>query len=718
MKQVILRQGRAVVEEVPAPFVESGMVLVAVDHSCISVGTELAGLRVGGLPLWKRALSQPQNVQRALQAAVTMGPRRMWDLVSGQLAAGTPSGYSASGVVLEVGAGVLDLEPGERVACAGAQFAHHAEIIRVPRNLVVPVPDGLPLRDASTVTLGAIAIQGVRRAEPTLGETFVVLGLGVLGQITSQLLKASGNRVIAVDVDAERVALAVETGADLGIDPAQELPEQQVARLTDGIGADGVIITAATPSNSVVSAAFKMCRKKGRVVLVGDVGLELSRADFYAKEIDFRISCSYGPGRYDKSYEEEGLDYPVAYVRWTENRNMGEYLRLLAERRVRLERLIDSVYPLEEAAAAYGALKEEGRKPVMVLLSYPASNRGPLLRRVMTPGARAGRAGRLRVALIGAGGFAKGMHLPNLRRLSGQVELRAVVSRTGHNATASARLFGASYASTDSAEVLNDPEVDAVIIATRHNLHASMVLAALEAGKHVLVEKPLCITPDELAALEAWFAAKGDNAPILLTGFNRRFSRYADATRRALSGRSGPVLLDYRMNAGYLPLDHWTQGPEGGGRNIGEACHIYDLATSLIGSKCRSIHAVSVVPSTRHYSSRDNFVATCAFVDGSVLTLTYTAMGHHAFPKEQFDLFVDGKVVEMRDYTSLRVFGARGRAVRTAVAEKGQMEELAAFTRAVRDGGPWPIPLWEQVQAMEIAFGVEAQLTGESGGAR
>ncbi len=578
MKQVILRQGQAVVEEVPAPFVELGTVLVAVDHSCISVGTELSGLRVGGLPLWKRALRQPQQVQKAVQIAITSGPRRMWSLVRGKLAAGNPSGYSASGVVLEVGEGVSDLEPGDRVACAGAQFAHHAEVIRVPRNLVVLVPDELPLKDASTVTLGAIAMQGVRRADPTLGETFVVIGLGLLGQITTQLLKANGSRVIAVDLDAERVALAVASGADLGLNPEEELPEQQVARLTDGIGADGVIITAATPSDAVVSTAFKMCRRKGRVVLVGDVGLGLNRSDFYAKEIDFRISCSYGPGRYDRSYEEEGLDYPVAYVRWTENRNMAEYLRLLAERRVRLDGLADAVYPLAEAGGAYGALQAEGRKPLMVLLSYPGLVTEPLVRRVETPGGQHGRSGRVRIALIGAGGFAKGMHLPNLRTLGSEVELRAVVSRTGHNATATARLFGAAYAGTDPESVFNDPEVDAVIIATRHNLHAPLVLAALKAGKHVLVEKPLCLTPAELGEISAWFAARSDGSPILLTGFNRRFSPYAVATRQVLTGRSGPVILDYRMNGGYLPLDHWTQGPEGGGRNIGEACHIYDFS--------------------------------------------------------------------------------------------------------------------------------------------
>jgi predicted dehydrogenase len=714
MKQVILRQGAAVVEQVPAPVVEPGTVLVAVDHSCISVGTELSGLRTSGLPLWKRALRQPQNVRKALQLMVSAGPKRTWSLVRGQLAGGSPSGYSASGVVLEAGPGVEDLEAGERVACAGAQYAHHAEVIRVPRNLVVPVPAGVPPREASTVTLGAIALQGVRRAEPTLGETFVVVGLGVLGQLTAQLLKANGTRVIALDLDPERVALALALGADLGIDPDEELPEEQVARLTDGIGADGVIITAATSSDAVVSTAFRMCRRKGRVVLVGDVGLGLNRADFYAKEIDFRISCSYGPGRYDRRYEEEGLDYPVAYVRWTENRNMTEYLRLLEEGRVRLDRLIEKIYPLEQAAEAYGVLNGRGRKPLMVLLSYPVPDVAQPQRRIAIPGARRGSSGRVRLALIGAGGFAKAMHLPNLRGMSREVELRAVVSRTGHNAVATARMFGAAYGTTEADQVWQDPEVDAVLIATRHHLHAGLVLAALQAGKHVLVEKPLCLSARELAEVTGWYSAHGDGAPILLTGFNRRFSPYASATRRALAGRSGPLLLDYRMNAGYLPLDHWTQGPEGGGRNIGEACHIYDFATSLIGARVRTVKAAAVMPTTHYYSPRDNFVATCAFEDGSLMTLCYTAMGNRGFPKEQYDLFVDGKVIEMRDYTRLRCYGLRARGLRTAVPEKGQREELGAFVSAIRQGGEWPIPLWEQVQAMEIAFAVEAQLPGKT----
>ncbi len=717
MKQVILRHGMAVVEEVPDPFVEAGTVLVAVDHSCISIGTEMSGLRSGGMPLWKRALRQRANVQKAVRTAMTIGPKRTWSLVRGQLAAGTATGYSAAGTVVDVGMGVEDVDVGDRVACAGAQFAHHAEVIRVPRNLMVPIPDAVSFRDAATVTLGAIAMQGIRRAAPTLGETFVVIGLGVLGQLAVQLLKANGCRVIGTDLDAARIALAVRDGMDLGVAPAEEFPEQQVARLTDGSGADGVIITAATPSDSVMSLAFKMCRRKGRVVLVGDVGLSLQRADFYQKELDFFISTSYGPGRYDRNYEEKGLDYPVAYVRWTENRNMAEYLRLLGSGHVRLSGMIDAIYPLGDAERAYASLKSGDRPPVMVLLSYPGRKDAPPVRRVQVTTVPNSVKRRIGVALVGAGGFAKGMHLPNLRSLDDVFSLQAVVSRTGHNAVATARQYGARYASTDFEEILRDDAIDAVIIATRHNLHARMTLAALAAGKHVLVEKPTCVSPAELQELTQWFEQAehaGRATPVLLTGFNRRFSRYGDFARRAVRGRSAPMIFNYRMNAGHIPLDHWVHGAEGGGRNIGEACHIYDLMTSIIGGRCTGAHAMPIRVRNGAYSARDNFVATMGFEDGSVATLTYTALGHRGYSKEQLEIFVDGKVVQMDDYKSIRIAGVRGMTLTTPISEKGQKEELRAWGQAIQDGGPWPIALWEQVQAMEMAFSVDRDLTERS----
>ena len=561
MKQVLVRRGQIAVEEVPAPLAEPGTVLVRVDHSCISAGTELSGIRASGNPLWRRAIRQPGKVKRLFDVATSDGIGAARNLVEGKLATGEATGYSAAGTVVQVGEGVTDLEVGDRVACAGAQAAHHAQVIRVPRNLTVPIPDGLGFAEASTVTLGAIALQGVRRAVPTLGETFVVIGLGILGQLTAQLLRANGCRVIGIDLDGGRVGLARQLGMDVGLGASADGEDiQQVASLTDGIGADGVIITASTPSDAVVSNAFRMCRKKGRVVLVGDVGLDLNRADFYEKELDFFISSSYGPGRYDRNYEERGLDYPVGYVRWTENRNMAEYLRLVADGRVAVEPLIGATYPVEDAAAAYARLGSADR-PVIVLLSYPQDESAVGSRVVPNPTHRPGHAGALGVAVIGAGSFASGMHLPNIKGMPNELRLQAIVSRTGHNATAAATQYGAAYATTDFDRVLEDPGVDLVIMATRHNLHAALALRALEAGKHVLVEKPLALTRHELDELVAFYADGPAERPILLTGFNRRFSAYGrrvaelDTGSRESDGDHVPheCRATSRLTTGYTP---------------------------------------------------------------------------------------------------------------------------------------------------------------------
>jgi predicted dehydrogenase/threonine dehydrogenase-like Zn-dependent dehydrogenase len=711
MRQVLIRRGAAVVERVPAPLVEPGSVLVRVDHSCISIGTEMSGVRASGKPLWKRALEQPENVRRVVDTVREQGLARTRALVQNKMDAAQPTGYSASGVVISVGAGVDDLAPGDRVACAGGQFAHHAEVVRVPRNLVVPVPDGLDLAAASTVTLGAIALQGVRRASPTLGETFVVVGLGILGQLTAQLLAANGCRVVGTDLDRGRIRQALELGMDAGVHPDDGSDVDQVHRLTGGIGADGVIITAATPSDAVMSTAFRMCRRKGRVVLVGDVGLSLNRADFYQKELDFFISTSYGPGRYDARYEEEGMDYPVGYVRWTENRNLSEYLRLLAGGRVRVEPLVSAVYPVEEATEAYARLGGE-EKPLMVLLRYPGDEDAAAGdRRVPNPRARPAGQGKVRMALIGAGAFAQGVHLPNMRALNDLFHLRAVASRTGPGAVQTARQFDGEYAATDVEEVLADPEVDAVLIATRHHLHAPLLLQALRAGKHVLVEKPLALTREECGEIRAFYAgAPAEGAPMLLTGFNRRFSPFAKRIGELVRGRSNPLMASYRMNAGYIPRDHWVHGAQGGGRNLGEACHIYDLFTFLTDARAVSVQARPIVPATGHYGRNDNFFATVGFADGSVCTLLYTALGAKELPKERMELFADGRALVLDDYLRLEVHGAKDPGVQLRQQDKGQKEELRAFGMAVRDGGPWPIPLWQQLQATEIALEVEAAL--------
>ncbi len=721
MKQVLIKNGSAHVVEVPVPQLESGEVLVRVQVSCLSIGTELSRLRGSAVPMWKKALAQPEKVATVVKMAASQGLRRTWSLIQEKRDDFYATGYSAAGIVVAFGPDVQDLPISARVACAGAQYAHHAEYIRVPRNLCAPIPDEVDFESACTVTLGAIALQGVRRAQPTLGETFVVVGLGILGQLTVQMLRANGCRVIGTDPDRSRIAIATTLGMEHGQHP-DDADFETVARLTDGYGADGVIITAASPSDAVVSSAFKMCRKKGRVVLVGDVGLNLNRADFYVKEIDFLISTSYGPGRYDQRYEEGGMDYPISYVRWTENRNMAEYLRLIAAGRVLVAPMVAARYPIEDATAAYNAISGSN-KPLVALLTYPAEAIKDVPSRSLTlKTKRSAGTGKIRIAVVGAGGFARSAHLPNLQSLADRFELRAVVTRSGQSARAVADQFGASYCSTDYQEVLADPDVDAVLIATRHNLHGTMALAALQAGKHVLVEKPLTLTVDELEALDSFItgsAAESDSfitgsaaesLPQLLTGYNRRFSPYARRMAELLKDRSGPFMLNYRMNAGHIPMDHWVHGSEGGGRNLGEACHIYDLFTFLADSDIKEVSAHAISPQSHYYGRSDNFIVTVSFGDGSVACLTYTSLGHKDYPKETADLYVDGKLAVMTDYIRLDLHGTKTPPMTTRIQDKGLREELIAFSDAITQG-TWAIPWWQQLQTTRLALMIQDQIT-------
>ncbi|MBI5529681.1 MAG: bi-domain-containing oxidoreductase [Deltaproteobacteria bacterium] len=714
MKQVLVKGGRVVVEEVPAPVLEPGRVLVRVANSAISVGTEMAGVRASGKPLFRRVLEKPEQLKRAIDMAAAKGIGPTWEFVAGKLGQTSPTGYSAAGTVIGAGDGVDDLRPGDRVACAGAGLANHAEFVSVPRNLAAPLPEGLDFERGCTVTLGAIALQGVRRAMPTLGETFVVIGLGILGQLAVQLLRANGCRVIGADIDRARIDLATRLGMDAAICPDEGADIDRVARLTDGIGADGVIVTASAPSDEILAHAFRMCRRKGRVVLVGDVGLHLRREDIYVKELDFLISTSYGPGRYDAAYEEEGLDYPVGYVRWTENRNMVEYLRLAAAGKVDLGPLVSRVWPVERADEAYEALA--GRdKPLLALLSYGGGAAEPE-RAIPNPKARPARAGQIGVAVVGAGAFAREMHLPNIKALRDRFWLKAVSDVAGHAAAAAAAQYGAGYATTDFDRVLADREVDAVVITTRHRTHAAMSLAALRAGKHVFVEKPLALSAAELATITDFYAAApaGETRPVLLTGFNRRFSKYARRIRDLNANRTNPMILNYRMNAGYVPLAHWVQTSEGGGRNLGEACHIYDLFTFLTGARTVGVSASAIEPGTGCYGRTDNFVAVVSLDDGSVGTLTYTALGSKDHPKERLEVYCDGLVISLDDYRGLSVAGARRGGIKAEPQDKGHRDELIAFADGIARG-EWPIPLWQQVQATEIALEVERLIAGVAG---
>ena len=702
MRQVLIRRGQVTVENVPAPIVEDGHVLVEVAYSLISAGTEISSVESSGKSLIKRALEQPDRVLQVIDHLRRQGIQKTVAKVMGQVAGASPTGYSCSGFVIQVGKGVEGFQPGDRVACAGAGIANHAEIVLAPSNLTVKVPDNCDLKDAASVTLGAIAMQGVRRADPRLGEIIAVIGLGLLGQLTVQLLKAAGCRVIGVDLDARRAALARKLGADHAFNPAEVDVRNEVRHLTGDHGADATIITAASSSDAVVQQAMEITRKKGRVVVVGAVGLGLKRSPFYEKEIDFLISCSYGPGRYDERYEGKGVDYPYAYVRWTENRNMQEYLRLVAEGKVRLDAILEREYDLAQAPQAYEELRSASPKPLGVLLRYPVNGSDTGEGKLETKTILRSRAvsGKIRIAVVGAGNFAKAVHLPNLQKLSDLYHIRAIVSGTGINALATAQQFGADYASTNYEDVLNDPEVDAVMICTRHNLHARQAIQAAKAGKAIFLEKPMALNQAELDELVAVLQETG--VPFMV-GFNRRFSPAARRAKEIIAGRQNPLMILYRMNAGYLPPDHWTQTEEGGGRIIGEACHIFDLFQYLIDAPVVEVSATAINPQSEHVLAGDNVSMTLRYADGSVATLLYTALGSPDFGKEYMELYVDGKVLVLDDYKTMKVHGATVRGWSGAIQDKGHLDELRAFAHHTSDLSFMPIPLTDLVSVSRVS---------------
>jgi predicted dehydrogenase/threonine dehydrogenase-like Zn-dependent dehydrogenase len=717
MKQVLIRQGRVVVEEMPVPDCGAGEVLVRTAFSVLSPGTETASVRAStpepAVSRWTRRARKVGEVVRMLRSR---GPSETRASIAARIEGPSAvSGYSLAGTVLRVGPDVADLVPGQRVACAGASSAHHAEIVAVPRNLVVPVPERLPLEQAAFVTLGAIALQGVRQAEARLGELVCVIGLGPIGQLSAALLRASGCRVVGADLDASRAERARDLGVELAVDSSREDLAAAVDHASSGRGADAVLLTAHSVSSAPIRQAVDLVRRRGRIVVVGAVGMDIDRGPFYEKDAELRISCSYGPGRYDPTYEEEGRDYPYEYVRWTENRNMAAVLALAAEGRLPLEGLADRRFPVEEAAAAYAELTTaDGQdRPLGVVLEYPgaivgteppAERRVEMIRRTK-PGSGLG------VALVGPGSFASEVHLPNLARLAPSVSLRAVVGRTANSAREAARKFAAAYAATDLDEVLRDDGVDLVLICTRHDLHAAEARRALEAGKAVFLEKPAALRSSELDELAT---AVVDSGRPFTVGFNRRFAPAVLALRELLEGRSGPVALQYRVNAGKLPRDHWALGPRGGGRLIGEACHMIDLLGHLVGAE-RTGHALqTLVPPTGRddLPLGDNFVLSCRYADGSIASLTYTSLGAAGAGKERIEGSWDGKTAVIEDFRTLAVHGVRGANRTWERIDKGHAALLARFVEHAAGRAPEPVPWPELLDASRFVLELDAEARG------
>ncbi len=708
MRQAIVKKGIVVGEEIPAPVVSPGSVLIKVVNSCISAGTEMSGIKSSGKSLMKRALEQPEKVKKVLNMVREVGLVKAYQTVSGKLESGVPTGYSVAGVVIGIGKGVTRFNVGDHVAAAGAGIANHAEYVDVPVNLVVRIPGDMGFKEASTVTLGAIAMQGIRRADLKMGEFCVVFGTGILGLLSIQMLKISGVRVIAVDLDSKRLEIAGELGAELSINPNQDNIVETVLNFTGGFGADAVLFTAATEKSEPLSQSFQMCRKKGKVILVGVAEMNIRREDMYLKELDFQISTSYGPGRYDDIYESKGLDYPYAYVRWTENRNMSEYLRQVYEGKIKLGRLISAVYPIEEVTQAFESLKSDDDKPILVCLDYGEPDNNNLKNLYGSGGkvvlkTKPSVKGIINVAMVGAGGFANAMHLPNMQKLSSKYQLHCVVDKIGHRAKSYAQQYGAGYATSDYDEILGDKDVNLVMICTRHDSHAGLVLKALKAGKNVFVEKPLAVNEEELDKIKEFYRKDDKPRPVLMVGFNRRFSKYAREIKKHTDQRINPLFIRYRMNAGYIPLDHWVH--DSGGRIVGEACHLIDLMTFFTGCKIVSVNFESLSPANEHFSPADNKSISLKYKDGSLCTIDYFAVGNNDFPKEYMEVHFDNKTIVLDDYKKLAGYGVALNEIATSESRKGQFEELEVLYDVLSGKTKdWPIELWDMIQTTAITF--------------
>lgn len=652
------------------------------------------------------------HVDVIMNDPTTMGERQS-DLAD----QGWNLGYSLSGEVVAVGTGVGDLVPGDWVACGGAGQANHADYVAVRRNLVCRIPKGCQVRWAATTTVGAIALQGVRRAEPQLGERVCVLGLGLIGQLTVQMLRVNGCTVLGHDLDEKRITRACQLGMEYG-DHDLDRFRKLIRDATQGWGADRTIITAATKSDVVLNLAMELTRPKGTVVIVGDVGLNVERALFYRKEINLLMSTSYGPGRYDRTYEEMGRDYPYPYVRWTMNRNMQAYLDLVATGRLNVETLIDKEIDVDEAPAAYKLLAEGGSDlPLGVLLRYGAEEPSAAVAlpptRMTVGGYKKISQGPCRFALVGVGAFGTSMLVPQMQKHPRLFALRGVVSRDATRGGNFARANRLELLSTNLQDSLKDPDIDLVVIATRHDDHAAQVCASLKAGKHVFVEKPLALSWQELDEVTTAYQSL-DHPPLLLVGFNRRFAPAMQHLGEALRARRSPLMVHYRLNGGYIPLDHWIQGAQGGGRNLGEACHVYDVFRFLAGAAVDSIGATAIDPGTLPYARNDNFSAVLRYEDGSVCNLLYTALGpKQGLPKERIEVFCDGEAYLIDDFRTL-VRTSDGAVLWQSDQDKGHGEELLALGRAVRGEQDVPIPFDQLVETTAVSLHIEDLLHGRT----
>jgi predicted dehydrogenase/threonine dehydrogenase-like Zn-dependent dehydrogenase len=700
-----VRSGAVSSEEVPQPELRPGGILLRTAFSAISAGTELAHREQVEKSLLGKALAHPDLVRQVVDFARTAGIKAAYQRVQSRLDMLAPLGYSCSGTVIAAGQGAHEFHPGDRVACAGAGYASHCEVNFIPKNLAVKVPEAVSLEAASLSAIGAIALQGFRQSRAVLGEVVAVIGAGLVGVLTIQLAKAAGCRVIAIDRDMQRVERARQFGADLALGSGDRDTPSRVKEFAR-YGSDVAIIAASSASSEPVELAANISRERGRIVVVGAVDLGVSRKAMYQKELSLVLSRSYGPGRYDAHYEEDGHDYPIGYVRWTEKRNMEAFLDLLAAGAINVSPVLERRCPVEQGGAAYQELKNTGAYTVLV--EYP----GRVLIPMPAPGGVATRtaavpqAGELRVSCIGVGSFARAVIFPALRKTRG-VALHSVATASGIASESARRLFGFTRA-VAPADLLQDKDTDAVFILSRHDSHAQYIVAGLSSHKPVLVEKPLAVNREQLEEIRSVYQAAKEAAPapFLMVGYNRRFAPFTERLKELFAGRREPMVVSVRVNAGYIPHDHWVQqNSSGGGRIVGELCHFVDWARCVVGYGIVSV-AANALPDGARYN-RDNVVATLTFQDGSIANISYLANGDRSIPKEQFEVFCEGKVGRITDFCTLEL--ARGGKTRRTRAgqDKGHDREIELTVDAIRRGEGSPIPFEELVEVSEATLAIE-----------
>ena len=708
MQQVIqnFKTGELYVEEVAKPSLAEGFVLVRNAYSAISAGTEKGTIDMAKASLWEKAKKRPDLVKQVLQNVQKEGVKATFKKVQSKLNSLKALGYSSAGTVVAS----LDtnhyFQPGDRVACAGQDYASHAEWVAVPQNLVARIPDNVSMEEASFTTLGAIAMQGVRQAAPTLGEHICVIGLGLLGQITCQILKANGCNVFGVDLDEKAIQLAQQLSAHQAASRQNPTLSAQVEQFTRGQHFDKVIITAATSSNDPLIFASEILRKKGQVILVGVAKIEVPRnPHFYKKELELKLSCSYGPGRYEPHYEEYGHDYPHAYVRWTEQRNMESFLQLLSYKSVQIQPFITHQFPIEQAKAAYDVILGKAKEPfVGVVLNYPntpPSPNPPTKQTLHTPSKN------LNVGFIGAGSFAQSYLIPHVKGTKSY--LHTVITSRGMTAKEVQTKFGFQEADTDTKQVLDNSQINTVFIATRHNSHASLTTEVLKKDKHVFVEKPLAMSREELKLIRETYEARKSNekgtSPILLVGYNRRFSSHAQKIKDFFAGVSAPISVQYRVNAGFIDKDHWTQQPAGGGRIIGEVCHFIDLMQYFTESQPVQVYAISTHSENRKESNQDNISVQIRFQNGSIGTLTYLANGDKSVAKEYIEVFGGSQVAILDDFKAT-YFHRGNKKSSWKLQDKGHKTEVLQFLECVEKGKPLPIDFESLCWTSESTFAI------------